>query len=143
MSRELVFVDTNILLYAHGPNDQDPRAQQARRSLTQLWRSRSGILSTQVLQEFYAVATKKLKPVLPKNQARGIVAAYADWCVIRTDPELIVSAAKLEEEHTLAFWDALIIEAALRAGAARLLSEDLQHNRRFDTLFIENPFIDP
>ena len=136
------FIDTNILVYAHGVGDDDPRAQLARGVLTELWRDDTGLLSTQVLQEFYAVATRKLRPPMPRQQARSIVSAYADWCRVGTDPGLIVSASVLEEEHTLAFWDALIIEAALRAGAATLLSEDLQDGRSFGGLLVRNPFRD-
>jgi predicted nucleic acid-binding protein len=139
---EPIFIDTDILLYAHGVSEDDPRAGRARDVLTQLWHTGNGVLSTQVLQEFYAVATKKLKPPLPGNKARGLVAAYTDWCTVPTDPALIVAAGALAEQHTLAFWDALIVEAALRAGAVRLLSEDLQHGRRFGSLLIENPLLD-
>jgi predicted nucleic acid-binding protein len=69
-----------------------------------------------------------------------LVAAYGEWCDVATEPQLIVAASRLEEEHTLAFWDALIVEAAIRAGADRLVSEDLQDGRRFGTLAVENPF---
>lgn len=139
---DYAFVDTNILIYAHGVDDDDPRARQSRQILASLWATDRGVVSTQVLQEFYAVATRKLQPPLPKKQARDIVASYGQWCSVNTDPVLIISASRLEEDHSLAFWDALIIEAALRAGATTLLSEDLQHGRRFGTLVIENPFRD-
>jgi predicted nucleic acid-binding protein len=98
------------------------------------------VLSTQVLQEFYAVATRKLKPALSPKQARGIVVAYTDWCTVNTSPSLIVSASQLAERHKVAFWDALVVEGALEAGATKLLSEDLQHGRSFDSLVVTNPF---
>jgi predicted nucleic acid-binding protein len=53
---------------------------------------------------------------------------------------LIVAASRLEEDHSISFWDALIVQAALRAGADRLVSDDLQHGHRLGTLTIENPF---
>jgi predicted nucleic acid-binding protein len=136
-----VFVDTNILVYAHGVGDEDVRGPQARTVLSRLWRAGTGVLSTQVLQEFYAVATRKLKPPLSPKQAREIVVAYTDWCTVNSDPALIVSASRLAEKHTIAFRDALVIEGALQAGAAKLLSEDLQHGRSFDSLVIANPFL--
>jgi predicted nucleic acid-binding protein len=139
---ELTFIDTNILIYAHGGDDSDPRAKRARARLTKLWRDSTGVASTQVLQEFYAVATKKLKPPLSRIQARAVVAAYADWCRISTDPQLIVAASLLEEQHSLSFRDALIVEAALRSAASTLLSEDLQDGRKFHGLTFENPFRD-
>jgi predicted nucleic acid-binding protein len=129
------------LVYAHGVGDDDPRGPRARDILAGLWRSETGVVSTQVLQEFYAVVTRKLKPPLSREQARGLVATYSDWCSVNTDPTLIVAASELDERHSLALWDALIIEAALRAGSITLLSEDLQHGRMFDTLVVQNPFI--
>lgn len=142
MTNALTFVDTNILVYAHAAGEHDPSARKSRELLTDLWRSETGALSPQVLQEFYAVTTRKAKPPLTRETARRVVARYSEWCSVETDPLLIVSASKLEEDHTMAFWDALIIEAALRCGAERLWSEDLQHGRRFGELVIENPLLD-
>jgi predicted nucleic acid-binding protein len=133
------FVDTNVLVYAH---DADAAGKHitARALLADLWDSRDGSLSTQVLQEFYAVVTRKFKPAMPRPKARAIVAAYGEWCDVATEPQLILAASRLEEDHTLSFWDALIVEAAIRAGAERLVSEDLQDGRQFGALTIENPF---
>jgi predicted nucleic acid-binding protein len=133
------FVDTNILVYAHD-RDAGGKHDTAKALLAALWDSRSGSLSTQVLQEFYAVVTRKFKPAMPLAKARAVVAAYGEWCDVATQPQLIVSASRLEEERTLSFWDALIVQAAIWAGAERLMSEDLQDGRRFGMLRIENPF---
>lgn len=134
------FVDTNVLVYAHDA-DAAGKHTTARTLLAGLWDSRDGSLSTQVLQEFYAVVTRKFKPAMPRAKARAVVAAYGEWCDVATEPQLIVAASRLEEEHTLSFWDALIVEAAIQAGAERLVSEDLQDGRRFGALTIENPFL--
>jgi predicted nucleic acid-binding protein len=133
------FIDTNVLVYAHD-TDAGDRHTAAKAVLAKLWDNRTGSLSTQVLQEFYAVVTRKFKPPMPRAKARAIVAAYGEWCDIATEPQLIVAASRLEEEHTLSFWDSLIVQAAIHSGAERLVSEDLQHGRRFGTLAIENPF---
>jgi predicted nucleic acid-binding protein len=77
---------------------------------------------------------------MPQAKARAIVAAYGEWCAVATEPQLIISASRLEEEHTLSFWDALIVQAAIQAGAERLISEGFQDGRRFSVLTIENPF---
>jgi predicted nucleic acid-binding protein len=135
----MTFVDTSVLVYAHDTDAAD-RHVTARALLAELWSARSGSLSTQVLQEFYAVVTRKFKPAMPRAKARAIVAAYGEWCGVATEPQFIVSASRLEEEHTLSFWDALIVQAAIQAGADRLVSEDLQNGRRLGTLTIENPF---
>ncbi len=133
------FVDTNILVYAHDADAGD-RHSMAKALVAELWDNRSGSLSTQVLQEFYVVATRKFKPAMTRAKARAVVAAYGQWCAVATEAQLIVSASRLEEEHTLSFWDALIIQAAIQVGAHRLVSEDLQNGRRFGALTIENPF---
>ena len=134
------FIDTNVLVYAHD-SDEGHRHKIAKEILADLWQSRSGVLSTQVLQEFYAVATRKLKPAMPPGQARAIVAAYGEWCTVRADPQLVVSASHREDEISISFWDALIVEAAIRAGAGRLLSEGLQSGQKIGTLVVENPFL--
>lgn len=138
-AEEAAFVDTNVLVYAHDLSDR-VRQPIAAALVDDLWRTRSGVLSTQVLTEFYAVVTRKFDPPLSRREARALVDAYAAWPVVQVDPPLIIAASALEEQHSLSFWDALIIEAARLAGADRLLSEDLQHGRRIAGLVIENPF---
>ena len=133
------FVDTNVLAYAHDASDQR-RQPIAAALIDGLWRSRAGVVSTQVLTEFYVVVTRKFDPPLPRREARGLVDAYAAWQVVQVDPTLVIAASALEEQHSLSFWDALIIESARQAGAERLISEDLQHGRRIAGLAIENPF---
>jgi len=133
------FVDTNVLVYAH--DAFEARKQPvARALLEELWASRSGALSTQVLQDFYVVATRKFDPPMSRPAAREIVALYGTWPLVRTDLPLILAASQLEERHALSFWDALIVEAARRVGATRLVTEDLQGERRIGGVRIENPF---
>lgn len=133
------FVDTNVLVYAHDDRDTG-KALTAIEVLTGLWTDGTGALSTQVLQEFYSVATGKLRPAMSPAEARTVVADYAEWSVVETTPQLIVSASLLHELDDVSFWDALIVEAALLAGAATLLTEDLQDGRQFGRLTIRNPF---
>ena len=138
-SAAVTFVDTNVLVYAHDASETI-RQPVAEALLDELWRSRTGVVSTQVLTEFYVVATRKFAPPMPRREARAIVDAYAAWPVVQVDPALIVAASSLEERHQLSFWDALIVEAARRAGSGRLVSEDLQTGRRIAGPVIENPF---
>ena len=133
------FVDTNVLLYAHDAAEVT-KQPAARAILEQLWHERTGTLSTQVLQEFYSVATRKLDPPIRRAEAREIIDLYAAWPVVIIDPSLILAATRLEEEHQLSLWDALIIEAARVGGAERLLTEDLRHGQTIDGVRIENPF---
>ena len=134
-----VFVDTNVLVYAHDRSETQ-RQPVAQALVAELWRNRTGALSTQVLLEFYVVATRKYDPPMSRRDARQVVDAYSHWQLIQIDVALILAASLLEERHTLSFWDALIVEAARRAGADRLVSEDLQTGRRLAGVLIDNPF---
>ncbi len=137
---DLTFVDTNVLVYAH--DRSEARKQELAQILLEgLWTDRAGALSTQVLQEFYVVATRKFDPPMSRRAARETVSLYAAWPLVSVDLALIVTASRLEERHTLSFWDALVVEAARRAGAARLVTEDLQHGRVIGGVRIENPFL--
>lgn len=133
------FVDTNILLYAYDQREPEKSAR-AREIVSELWRTREGLLSTQVLQELYVNLTRKLRVVIPRPQARALVGRYGRWPVHAITTGDILEAADLEERHMLSFWDALIVVAAIRSGAERIVSEDLQHDRTIDGVRIENPF---
>ncbi|MGH9116489.1 MAG: PIN domain-containing protein [Acidimicrobiales bacterium] len=139
VQRGLVFVDTNVLVYAHDAAETT-RQPIAEALLDALWRTRSGTLSTQVLQEFYVVATRTFDPPMSRRDARDVVDAYGQWHLVHVDLPLILAASQLEERHRLSFWDALIVEAARRAGARQLLSEDLQSGQRLAGVLIDNPF---
>lgn len=132
------FVDTNVLIYAHDV-DAKEKHRVAKEALSELWADRTGYLSTQVLQEFYVNVTRKLsKPLLRKN-ARAIVDRYTIWCVDTTAAEIAV-AFRIEDETRIGFWDALICAAALKTGAERILSEDLNAGQKIAGIRIVNPF---
>lgn len=137
-TRDKTFVDTNVLVYAHNL-DAGAKREIARGALDALWRERSGVLSTQVLREFYVNVTRKIPAPLSKNSARLIVEAYAIWCRETTAAE-ISSAFRIEDEARIGFWDALIVSSAIKAGAHRILSEDLNAGQRIAGVAIENPF---
>jgi predicted nucleic acid-binding protein len=133
------FVDTNILVHAH--DGRDPRKQRiARIVLTQLWDDRSGIVSTQVLQEFYVVASAPQKLGMPASQARELIELYSTWPVVLIEPALVLNASRLHERQSVSFWDALIVEAARVGGAARILSEDFLGGGAIDDIAIVDPF---
>ena len=133
------FVDTNILIYAH---DIDAKAKHetAKSVLRDLWRQRAGVLSLQVLQEFYVNVTRKIASPLPKEAARLVVNTYAIWCT-ETTPAEITAAFRIEDEFRIAFWDALIVASAAKSGAVRILSEDLNAGQPIGGIRIENPFV--
>lgn len=134
------FVDTNVLIYAHDI-DAKSKHEAAKSVLRELWVERSGALSTQVLQEFYVNVTRKiLRRPISKESARLIVSSYVIWC-IDTTPSEISTACRIEGEYRIGFWDALIVAAALKSGARRILSEDLSAGRTIVGMRIENPFV--
>jgi predicted nucleic acid-binding protein len=132
------FVDTNVLIYAHDVDAKEKHAV-AKETLVELWTDRTGVLSTQVLQEFYVNVTRKLSRPLMKKSARAIVDKYANWCVDTTSKD-IEAAFRIEDEARIGFWDALIFAAALKAGAERILSEDLNAGQKIAGIRVVNPF---
>lgn len=132
------FVDTNVLIYAH---DVDAKAKHkvAKDVLRDLWSERGGVVSMQVLQEFYVNVTRKIASPIPKDAARMVVNTYAVWCV-ETTPAEISAAFRIEDESRIGFWDALIVASAVKCGATRILSEDLNAQQKISGLRIENPF---
>jgi predicted nucleic acid-binding protein len=133
------FVDTNILIYAHDL-DAGRKHEIAKDLLRTLWTNRSGCLSTQVLQEFYVNATRKIRKPLTKPEARSVVDTYASWCVEGIATSDIIAAFQIEDQARLGFWDALIVAVAVRRGARRVVSEDLSPGQSIAGITIHNPF---
>ncbi len=132
------FVDTNVLVYAY---DLDAGAKHkiANEVVDALWDERSGVLSVQVLEEFYVNVTRKIRSPLSKDLARVVVSHYMKWC-IGIEPAEINVAFRIEDESLINFWDALIVSSALKSGASQILSEDLNPGQRVAGILIENPF---
>ncbi len=133
------FVDTNILVYAYDRGAGD-RHEKALGLIEQLWLKGNGILSTQVLQEFYVnVRRKAQRPVTPE-QARALVSDYLAWNPIVNDGAVVLEAIDLEKRYQLSFWDSLIVAAAQKGGASVIYSEDFNHGQTFDSVKVQNPF---
>ena len=135
-----VFVDTNILVYAHDRAAGDKHLR-AKALLEQLWRDRTGVVSTQVLQEFYVNVRKKVRAPLSAEEAKQWVADYLHWNVVVNDGPAVVEAIELEARYEISFWDALIVHAANTAGVALLYSEDLNPGQRYGNVTVENPLL--
>jgi predicted nucleic acid-binding protein len=134
-----IFVDTNILIYAYDKSAADKR-DIARCRVRELWESGQGVLSTQVLQEFFVTATRKIEKPLPIPLAKGIVTDLLHWHVIVNDGEDILNGISLHMKHSLRFWDAMIVQAAIKGKCTTLLSEDLAHDQTIAGVTIRNPF---
>ncbi len=137
--KDKIFVDTNILIYAHDL-DAGPRHDIAASAIKELWGNENGVMSTQVLQEFYVNVTRKINNPLSRARARGIIENYLSWHIEANEPDTVLQASEIEERHLLSFWDALIIAAACRAKVDKILTEDLNHGQKIEGILIENPF---
>jgi len=139
--KDKVFVDSNVLIYAHDLDARDKhlRAVEVVRGL---WENRNGILSTQVLQEFYVNVTRKIPEPLPRSKAREVARNYSLWQTETIHPVDVFRASEIEEANQISFWDALIVVTATKGGASTLLSEDLSAGQIIAGVAIENPFAD-
>jgi predicted nucleic acid-binding protein len=133
-----VFIDTNVLVYADDL-DAEAKRDKAQRVLREAMAGGHGVLSTQVLQEFFVIATRKLG--IDPEVARRKVELLSTLDVVRIELDEILAAIDLHRLHSLSFWDSLIVRCAATAGCSRLLSEDLQHGRTIAGVKIENPFL--
>ena len=135
-----IFVDAHILVYAHDLSAKDRHAK-ASAVIESLWEAETGVISTQVLQEFYVTVTRKIKNPLKPDEAREIIRNYIAWPVQINDPETTIRASEIEEKNSLSFWDALIVAAALRLQAQKIITEDLNHGQGIEGILIENPLL--
>jgi predicted nucleic acid-binding protein len=135
----LHFVDTKILIYAHDISAGKKQILAAN-LLEQLWVSRQGCLSIQVLQEFYVNATRKIARPLERETAAQIVAELSFWKVHTPQTADILAALDLERRLSLSFWDAMIIQSALQMNCPVLYSEDFGQVQRYAAVRVINPF---
>ena len=134
---EREFLDTNVLIYAHDGRDARKRAR-ARDLIRRLLHERRGVLSLQVLQEFFAAATGKLG--MPAGEARSRVVLYSRFDVVTLSPADLLGAIDLHRLHRLSIWDALIVRAALNGACAKLHTEDMQSGYVVETVTFHDPF---
>lgn len=134
---ERTFIDTNVFVYADDKSAGEKRTR-AISLLDELIRESRAVISTQILQEYFVVATRKLG--VAAESARRKVDALSRLDVVVIRPELVLAAIDLHRLHSISFWDALVLRCAVAAGCARVVSEDLQHGQVLDGIRIENPF---
>jgi predicted nucleic acid-binding protein len=132
------FVDTNILMYAHDTSAGE-KHKRAKALLEELWRDRTGVVSTQVLQELAVNLRRKAGRPLDVKATREIVSDYLTWQVIVNGGESILEAMDLESRYQISFWDAMVIQAAQLSGADVLYSEDLSDGQKYGSVQVINP----
>lgn len=132
-----IFIDTNVLIYSLDKADVIKR-RRARKVLAEAARENAGVISTQVLQEFYVVAAKKLK--LDPLVAKELVRSFENFEVVTVTAELIREAVDCSVLNRISFWGALIAVAAESAKCRELWSEDFNHGQVVRGVKIVNPF---
>jgi predicted nucleic acid-binding protein len=132
------FVDTNILMYAHDTST-GAKHERAMALVERLWRDRTGVVSTQVLQELSVNLRRKASRPLDAKATRDIVADYLTWHVVVNGGESILEAIDLETRYQISFWDALVVQAAEASGAEILYSEDLSDGQTYGSVRVANP----
>ncbi len=132
-----VFLDTSVLVYADDADAPEKRAR-AQAIIRQSFTTAEGVISTQVLQEYFVVATRKLK--VPIEAAQRKVELFATMSLVTVRTDQIFHAIRTQRLHQLSFWDSLIIESARAAGCKTVLSEDLGNGRSIEGVTSENPF---
>lgn len=131
------FLDANVLVYS----DDDGSPEKKRRALDLLDQqrtARTGVVSTQILQEYFAATTRRLR--VDAATARAKIEKFGRFDVVQIDVTDILAAIDLHRLHQFSFWDALVVRAALQGGCSVLYSEDFQDGQRVNGLQVVNPF---
>jgi predicted nucleic acid-binding protein len=133
-----VFLDTNILVYAQDASSPD-KQRKSREIILQLADSGDGVISTQVMQEFFVATTRKLgvDPLV----AKGVLKTFAVFDIVQVSAALIHEAIDCSILNQLSFWDSLILAASASAGCSTLFSEDLNSNQTTLGVRVQNPFV--
>ncbi len=131
------FLDTNVLIYADDARHPGKR-ERARELIRRLMHERRGVLSLQVLQEFFAAATRKLN--MSSENARQRIVQYSRFDVVTLDTVDLIAAIDLHRLHRVSIWDALVVRAALNGACTTLHTEDMQDGYVVENLTLRNPF---
>ena len=135
-----VFFDTNVLVY--GYDDDNPTKQQiARDLLRRAIRTGQGVLSTQVLGEFFVTVTRKTRQLRSAEETEDIIATLGILPTVEIDLPLVRRAIETHRRYEISYWDSLIIAAAERGDCSKVLSEDMNHGQKYHEVKVENPFL--
>lgn len=135
-----IFVDTNIFVYSRDASEK-LKQPLAIKCLENLWREQTGVISTQVLNEYYVTVTNKLKPGMTQKDAWDDVCALMAWEPVPIDLSVLHQAKLIEEKYCVSWWDAMIIAAAKIGGCKIIYSEDLANGQTVAGVKIVNPFL--
>ena len=134
-----VFIDTNVLVYAYDQHDPS-KQNKAQELLTDGIERETLVLSVQVLGEFFNVVTRHIPKPMTSDEAREIMAIISILPVQEIDLAMVNRAIGTHKMYQIAYWDALIISAAERAGCKLILSEDFSDGQAYHEILVRNPF---
>ena len=139
MKEGKVFIDTNLIVYAYDSSAGEKHLR-AVEIMKEIWNAGHGIVSTQVLQEFFVTVTRKINKPMDIGAAKEIIRDLMKLKTVTVDREIILKAIDIHKEHKYSFWDSAIIAAAIEGGAMTLFSEDLSDKHKIRDIVINNPF---
>ncbi len=134
-----VFLDTNVLVYAHDAGSPEKKARSQELIFACL-RNNTGVLSAQVLSELFVTLTKKLEQPMSIEQAKREIVLLSTMETVEIDATLVVQAITLKERWQLSYWDSLILAAAERAECTVVYSEDMSDGQEYGSLVVRNPY---
>ena len=140
MSGNRQFVDTNVLVYAHDVTARDKHSR-ARALVEELWNTRQGCISVQVLQEFLVTTTRKIPKPLEAPAVAQIIDDLAHWHVHSPAASDVRAAIDIHQQTGASFWDAMILRSAKELGCQILHSEDLNAGQEYEGVEVRNPFL--
>ena len=133
-----IFVDTNILVYAHDGSAGSKHAA-AKGLVQELWEHQTGCVSIQVLQEFYVSVTQKVPTPMDHKIAQMIIRDLSHWKVHEPKSDDVINAIDIQQQYQISFWDAMILQSALHLECNFLWSEDLSPGQVYETVKLVNP----
>lgn len=142
-SADRFLVDTNVLVYAYDRSEHE-KQRRAREVLDRLVTLNSGVLSTQILGEFFRVVTRKIPEPVPLEEGRQHLQEYVrSWNVVSVTPDIVLESARATAEHQLAYYNAQLWATARAYRISTILSEDFSHGARLEGVHFLNPFLRP
>lgn len=133
------FFDTNILIYASDRSEPEKQFQ-ARRLLKHAIEHETGVISAQVLSEFFMAVTRRIQEPLSIEEAEQVVEQLAILPVVELDLALVRQAIGTCRRYQISYWDSLIVAAAKKSGCTRIFSEDLNPGQSYHGIAVVNPF---
>lgn len=131
------FVDTNVFIYAHD-GGAGTKHDQSVELLERLFDKATGVISIQVLSEFYVAAVKKLN--IDSEDVEASLQDLGSWIIHRPAHADLLKAARLHRRYGIGWWDAMIVNSAIESGCSVLWSEDLSDGQKYGTVVVRNPF---